>query len=75
MTLLTFEPGTTQINSESFVRFVIELNPLYTTQLTVVFYSWLHQQHVSALLGHHQAYKVYWIGLIWMRIGTCGGHL
>jgi len=35
----------------------IELNRLYTTQLTVVSYSWLHQQHVSALLGHHQAYK------------------
>ena len=32
----------------------IELNRLCTT---FVFYSWLHQQHVSALLGHHQAYK------------------
>jgi len=37
--------------------FFIELNRLCTTQLTVVFYNWLHQQHVSALLGHHQAYK------------------
>jgi hypothetical protein len=36
---------------------VIELNLLCTTQLTVVFYNWLHQQQVSALLGHHQAYK------------------
>jgi len=35
----------------------IELNLLCTTQLTVVFYNWLHQQHVSALLGHHQANK------------------
>jgi len=34
-----------------------ELNRLCTTQLTVVFYNWLHQQHVLALLGHHQAYK------------------
>ena len=35
----------------------IEVNRLCTTQLTFVIYSWLHQQHVSALLGHHQAYK------------------
>ena len=36
----------------------IELNRLCTTQLTVVFYNWLHQQHVSALLGHHQTYRL-----------------
>jgi hypothetical protein len=35
----------------------IELNRLYTTKLTAVFCKWSHQQHVSALLGHHQAYK------------------
>jgi hypothetical protein len=35
----------------------IELNRLCTPQMTVVFYNWLQQQHVSALLGHHQAYK------------------
>jgi hypothetical protein len=34
----------------------IEFNRLCTAQLTVVFYNWLHQHHVSALLGHHQAY-------------------
>jgi hypothetical protein len=36
---------------------VIELNRLCTAQLIVVFYNWLDQQHVSALLGHHQVYK------------------
>jgi len=35
----------------------IELNRLCTTQLTVAFYNWLHQQHVSALLGHRQSFK------------------
>ena len=35
----------------------VELNRLCTIQLTVVFYNWLHQQHVWALLGHHEAYK------------------
>ena len=31
----------------------IELNRLYTTQLTVVNLQLVHQQHVSALFGHH----------------------
>jgi len=38
--------------------FFIELNRLYTSQLTDVNLQLLHQQHVSALFGHHQAYKV-----------------
>jgi len=37
--------------------YFIELNRLYTTQLTVVNLQ-LYQHHVSALFGHHQAYKV-----------------
>ena len=37
----------------------IKLNRIWTTQLTVVLCNWLHQQHVSTLLGHHQAYKDY----------------
>jgi len=45
--------GVQQIQLTNFV----ELNRLCTTQLTALFYNWLHQQHVSALLGHHQAYK------------------
>jgi hypothetical protein len=42
---------------DAHVTNFIELNRLCTTQLTIVFYNWLNQQHVSALFGHHQAYK------------------
>ena len=34
---------------------VKRLKLLYTAQLTVVFYNWLHKQHVSVLFGQHQA--------------------
>ena len=42
-----------------YMTYFIEVNRLYRKKkLTVVFYNWLHQQQVSAFLGHHQAYKV-----------------
>ena len=44
-------------NLNILIKF-IKLNPLYTTykeQLQI--YNWLIKQHVSALFGHHRAYK------------------
>jgi len=51
-----YAPKKSKIPTVSISNF-IEINPLCTTQLTVVFYNWLHQQHVSTLLCHHQVYK------------------
>ena len=55
--LYCYESSSIILKKESTLKNFIELNRLCTTQLRVVFYNWLHQQHVSALLGHHQAYE------------------
>jgi len=55
ITVSVLQTGT--VTTAKYFTNFIELDRFYTTQLTVVFYNWLHREHVSALLGHHQAYK------------------